>query len=579
MKVIVRLLKMVAKYWRGVALAVALGWATVVSWVALMTTSAYLISYAALHPSVAELQVAIVGVRFFGISRGVFRYLERYVSHTVTFKLLAELRVWFYQALEPLAPARLWEYRSGELLGRIVDDVETLQEFYVRVVAPPVVALLSSGAVLAFYGHWGWDRALTLLGFQLFTGVAVPVLTRSLGKKPGRVVVDTIGQLRAVVGDSLGGIEEIIANNRQEMFAGKLQESSRRLGAAQRKMFWIEGLHSGLLVLGVNLGMLAILVLAIPKVTTGELDGRLLAVLVLGAIASFEAILPLPVAFQNLESSLQAGRRLFEVVDTEPIVIDGKGKVDVEGKDISLEIKKLAFAYSHDSELMLDDIELDLPQGKKVAIVGTSGAGKTTLLNLLQRYWEYSQGEILLNGVEIRQLDGEDVRKLMAVISQDTFLFNATIGENLRLAKRGATVEELSGAASRAQIQDFIAELSEGYQTLVGEQGSLVSGGERQRIAIARVLLKDAPILLLDEPTANLDVFTEQQVIKAILDAGAEKSVLLVTHRLVGMEAMDEILVLESGRIVERGRHEELLQANRRYARMWRVERDYLEGY
>jgi ATP-binding cassette subfamily C protein CydC len=576
MKVIGRLLRMVAKYWRGVALAVALGWAAVVSWGALMTTSAYLISYAALHPSVAELQVAIVGVRFFGISRGVFRYLERYVSHTVTFKLLAELRVWFYQALEPLAPARLWEYQSGDLLGRIVDDVETLQEFYVRVVAPPVVALLSTGAVLAFYGHWGWDLAVTLLGFQLFTGVMVPLLTRVLGKKPGRVVVETRGQLRAVVGDSLGGMEEITANNRQGMFSEKFQSSSRGLGTEERKMFWIEGLHSGLLALGVNLGMLAVLVLTIPKVVSGQLDGRLLAVLALGALASFEAILPLPVAFQNLERSLQAGRRLFEVVDAVPNVIDGRGKVGLEKNEFGLEIKNLAFAYSQEYEPVLDGIELSMPQGKKVAIVGASGAGKTTLLNLVQRYWEYSEGNILLNGVDIRELDGEDVRRVMAVISQDTFLFNAPIEDNLRLARPNAVAEEIAEAVRRAQISEFLEGLPKGYKTWVGDQGALVSGGERQRIAIARALLKDAPILLLDEPTANLDVFTEQQVINAILDAADEKSVLLVTHRLVGMEAMDEIVVLEGGRIVERGKHKELLEKEGRYARMWGLGRDFI---
>jgi thiol reductant ABC exporter CydC subunit len=439
------------------------------------------------------------------------------------------------------------------------------------------VALLSSVAVLAFYGHWGWDLALTLLGFQLFTGVAVPLLTKSLGEKPGREFVEVRGHLRGVVGDSLGGIEEIAANNRQEMFAGRLQESSRRLGAAQRKMFLVEGLHSGLLVLGVNLGMLAILLLAIPKVTAGQLDGRLLAVLALGAIASFEAILPLPVAFQYLESSLQAGRRLFEVVDTEPIVVDGKGEIDVEGKYFNLEIKNLTFAYSHESGFVLDGIEVSIPQGKKVAIVGSSGAGKTTLLNLLQRYWEYSQGEILLNGVDIRVLDGEAVRMVMTVISQDTFLFNSTIEENLRLAKPKAKEEEVMRAAGRAKIQDFVTRLPEGYQTWVGEQGALVSGGERQRIAIARALLKDAPILLLDEPTANLDVMTEQQVLKAILDAAEEKSMLLVTHRLVGMEAMDEIIVLEGGRIVERGGHEELVENEGTYAKMWKLGRDYLD--
>jgi ATP-binding cassette subfamily C protein CydC len=578
MKIVVRLLRMVLKYWRGVALAVAFGWATVVSWVALMTTSAYLISYAALHPSVAELQVAIVGVRFFGISRGIFRYLERYVSHTVTFKLLAELRTWFYQALEPLAPARLWAYPSGELLGRIVDDVETLQEFYVRVVAPPVVALLSSGAVLAFFGRWGWDLALTLLGFQLFVGVVVPLVSRILSRRPGAEAVRQRGQLRAVVVDSLGGAAEISANNRQRGFSDRLADRSQVYGVSQRKMFWIDGLHSSLIVLGVNLGMFAILVLAVPKVAAGVLDGRLLAVLALGAAASFEAILPLPAAFQNLASSLQAGKRLFEVVDARPAVLEG-GEVPLVRRELVLETKNLTFAYSHDSAPVLDGLSLQLPPGKKLAIVGSSGAGKTTLLNLLQRFWEVQSGEISLNGRDVRELDPEYVRRLYAVISQDSYLFNASIEDNLRLASPQASDEEIEAAAARAQIADFIHSLPEGFQTWVGEQGALVSGGQRQRIALARALLKDAGIFLLDEPTANLDPHTEQQVIASILEAAEDKSVLLVTHRLVGMGAMDEIVVMEGGRIVERGTHAQLLAKMGLYAQNWQMSRDFYEGF
>jgi ATP-binding cassette subfamily C protein CydC len=576
MKTVLRLLRMVSKYWRGVGLAVAFGWATVVSWVALITTSAYLISAAALQPSVAELQVAIVGVRFFGISRGIFRYLERYVSHTVTFKLLAELRVSFYQAVEPLAPAGLWEYQSGDLLGRIVDDVETLQDFYVRVVAPPVVALLSSGAVLIFFGRWGWELSLTLLGFQLFCGVAVPLLTRALTLRPGRQVISHRAALRATIGDSLGGLDEVVANNLEDKFKRRFNQRSAGLGSAQKGLFWIEGLHSALIILGVNLGMLAVLVLAIPMVASGMLDGRLLAVLTLGAVASFEAILPLPLAFQNLVSSLKSGGRLFEIMDKTPHIPPGGENLPVDIKKRTLGIKNLSFAYSQNTDLVLDNIDLDLTPGKRIAVVGASGAGKSTLLKLLQRYWEFQQGEILLDGVDIRQLDGDQVRSCFSMIAQDTFLFNAPIVQNIQLAKRSASGEEISSAIERAQLFEFINQLPEGQDTWVGEYGVKVSGGQRQRIAIARALLKDAPILLLDEPTANLDPYTERQVINAILDTSDRKAILLVTHRLVGMEAMDEIIVLENGRIVERGSHQELLSLIGKYAKMWKDGRDYL---
>jgi ATP-binding cassette subfamily C protein CydC len=577
MRVVRRLFLMILSAWRWVLLSVVFSWATVVSWVALMTTSAYLISAAALHPSVAELQVAIVGVRFFGISRGVFRYLERVVSHTVTFKLLADLRVWFFERLEPLAPARLWQRSSGDLLGRIVDDVDALQEFYVRVIAPPVVALLSSGAVLAFFGHWGRELAFTLLGFQLFAGVVVPLAARRLSETPGAAVVTHRAELRSITIEGIQGIAEISANNRGANFSGKFNEKSKAFDAAQRRLFWIDGLHSSLITLSVNLAMFVILFLAIPKVSNGSLDGRLLAVLGLGAIASFEAILPLPVAFQSLSGSLQAGRRLFEVIDREPVV-RAEGEFLPVGEAEPLKIKNLTFAYSQGEPPVLEDIALELATGKRLAIVGASGAGKTSLLNLLQRFWEYEYGEILLGGADLRRLDPDDVRRQYGVISQDSYLFNATIEENIRVGNPQASPDAVQHAIQQAQLDEFIRELPEGLKTLVGEQGALVSGGQRQRIALARALLKDAPILLLDEPTANLDAITERKVIEAILGAAEQKSVLMVTHRLVGMDQMDEIIVLERGRIAERGSHTNLLSIGEIYARMWRLSRDYFTG-
>ncbi len=572
----VRLLKLVAPYRWWMALSTLLGFATIGSSIGLMSTSAYIIAKAALHPSIGDLQVAIVGVRFFGISRGVFRYAERLVSHNTTFKLLARLRVWFYERLEPLAPARLMEYRSGDLLSRIVADIETLEHFYVSVLAPPVVAVLIALTMSVFMGSYSPWLALVLLLFLILAGVAAPALAGAMGRSTGREMVETRSELNVLLVDGIQGIADLTVYGRVEDRLAMVRSRSEEITSHQLRMAWVTALHNGIGTLLSNLGMVAVVVVAIPMALGGRMAGVSLAVLALAALSSFEAVLPLPQAFQYLGNSMEAARRLFEIVDAEPAVEDPAG-ASPEPEDHGIRVEGLRFAYpSAPDDFALDGVDFHLPEGGRLAIVGPSGAGKSTLVNLLLRFWDYHEGSIRLGGHELREYRQDDLRRMLGVVSQSTYLFNATVRENLMLARPDATEEEMVEAARQAQIHDFIVSLPRGYDTFVGEQGLALSGGERQRIAIARALLKDAPILILDEATANLDSLTEREVLKAIHDLMEGRTTLMITHRLVGMEWMDEILVLKRGRVVERGTHRELLELGGFYRQMWNLQNQVL---
>lgn len=573
--VFLRLMALAWPYRWWMALSILLGFATVGSGIGLMSTAAWIIARAALQPSIAVLQVAIVGVRFFGISRGVFRYLERVVSHQTTFRLLSRLRVWFYTQIEPLAPARLAAYRSGDLLSRIVADIDTLENFYLRVLAPPAVAALVTGMMAIFFSAFDRRLALALVVYLALAGIGVPLLTRRLGRRAGRGLVAVRADLNAALVDGVQGLPDLVAYGQAERQTQMIRSLSASIREQQARMARIGGLDAALGALLTGLAVLTVLALAIPLVSAGQLDGVLLAVLALATISSFEAVLPLPQAFQHLESNLEAARRLFDLVDAVPAVADPPDPLPPPAR-CDLAVRDLRFRYAPGDPLALDGISFTLPQGGTLAIVGTSGAGKSTLVNLLLRFWDYDAGTIELGGADLRAYRPDDVRAQFAVVRQDTHLFSGTIRENLLLARPDAGETELIAAARQAQLHGFIQALPQGYDTWIGEQGLTLSGGERQRLAIARAVLRDAPILVLDEATANLDAVTEQAVMDAVVRAMRGRTTLLITHRLVGLEHADEILVLHRGRVIERGRHADLLARGGVYRRMWDLQRQEL---
>ncbi len=577
---LLRLLSFVAPFQWLFALAVLLGAFTIGSSIGLMATAAYIIASAARHPSIADLSVAIVGVRFFGIARGLFRYLERYVSHYVTFSLLARLRVWFYASIEPLAPARLMAMsrHTADLLSRLVGDIETLQNFYARLLAPPLVALVIAVAMAVFFAAFAPALALVVLAFMLAVGVALPLLAQRAGRVASRRLVETRGELSVLITDGLQGLADLLACGRAPAHAARVAACHRELMRWQMWMASFAGWQNAVGNALAHLAMWSVLLVAIPLVTSARLDGVYLPVLALAALTSFEGALALPVAFQYLEGNRESARRLFAMAaDQKPPTV-GHRQSAVCARLPAIAVQDLTFRYAPGEPLALDHVSFDLPAGKMLALVGESGAGKTTLVNLLLRFWECTPGAIRLNGQDLGALEPESVRRLFAVVPQPTHLFNGTIRENLLLARPNASDSEMTEAAEVAQIHAFIAARPDGYATRIGEQGLRLSGGERQRIAIARALLRDAPVLVLDEPTANLDMETERRVLRAVREwaRARARTLLVITHRLVELEELDEIVVLRAGRVIERGRQADLLRRAGYYRRMWELQNQLL---
>ena len=549
-----------------------LGSLTVAAGIGLLSTSAYLIARAALHPSIAELQVAIVGVRFFGITRGVFRYLERLQTHDTAFRLLARLRVWFYEHLVPLAPARLLTRRSGDLLGRIVADVETLQHFFLRVITPPGVAVVMTVAITIFMSFFDLRLSVLLLFFLIIVGLAIPLLTNRWARASGEEEIKLRGLLNASLVDGIQGNADILAFEQGPSYLDLVSNLTNAIAGTKERNAWISGLSIGLIGFTINLAVMATLLRAIPLVQTGMLEGYLLAVVVIATIASFEAVTALPDSFQRLENSLAAAGRLFEIVDVPPTVIDPASAIPLP-ESIRIRAERLTFRYADNLPPALREIDFEISPGRILAVVGPSGSGKSTIAHLLLRFWDYTEGELLLGGKDLRAYGLEEYRTLFSVISQDTYLFHGSIRDNLLLAKPGAEDAEIFAALELAQLLPFVYSLPQALDTHIGERGQMLSGGERQRLAIARALLHDAPIWIADEPTVYLDPLTERDVMRSLLNLMREHTSLLLTHRLSGLDEVDEILVLHEGQVIERGDFRNLLKARGLFYRMWSNQR------
>jgi len=578
MTIFVRLLAFLAPVHRRVALAILLGCATVASNMGLLGMAAYLIAAAALKPLLILLTLPIYIVRFMGVSRAVARYAERLVAHDVTFRLLAVLRARVYARLAPLAPARLLAYRSGDVLARLVGDVEELQNLYLGVVAPLVVAIAIAALTSSLFALFSRTLAWVALAFLVAAGAGVPLLAGVLSRGLGRRQLTARAALHTEIVDGLQGVQDVLACGHPDRYRRGVATLDGALARVQRRVALTGGARQAVHDLLMNLAMWTLLVLAIPLVAARAIDGVYLGFLALIILVSFEAVQPLGPAVQSLGRSLAAGGRLFEVIDATPVVTDPDAPLPAP-TGAGLDVDGVTFSYDrdddparagddNDDDAALRGITFSLRPGRRVAIVGPSGSGKSTIVRLIVRAWDPARGTIRLGGADIRRYRLDDLRAAVGVVAQDTYIFTDTMRGNLLLARPDATDDDLARALEQAQLADFIRDLPDGLDTWVGEHGLRLSGGERQRLAIARALLKDAPLLILDEATANLDPLTERAVLDALDALMRGRTVLLITHRLVALDRMDEILVLERGRIVERGDHDALLAAHGLYRRM-----------
>ena len=568
MKSMTWLIHLMRPYWRRILLALILSTLTITSHIGLMTASAYLLARAALHPPILDLMVTIVGVRFFGLSRAVFRYFERYVSHDVTFRVLSQIRVKFYEGLEPLAPARLFNLQSGDLFSRIVADVEIQQNFFLRVIMPPMAALLVLCGYGLFLANYDLRFSVILAAGFLLAGLGIPWIIRSLSQGAGRRLVSLKAELNTQIADSLLGITDLLAYGQAHTQLNKIERTNESLAHQQRRIARLSALSSSLTGMLANLSMWLILVLGIVLVEQGKLSGVNLGMLALGAFSSFEALFPLALVPHHLEQNRAAADRLLELIKAQPAVTDQES-MSPEPKEMSLAFQEVSFRYGEGEPWALQRVSFRIPEQGNLAIVGASGSGKTSVVNLLLRFWEYDEGKIDWGGYSLRDYPQQRIRDSIGVVTQRTHIFNATIRENLLLANPEAREEELIQAAQKANLHDFILSLPKGYDSFVGEGGFKLSGGQRQRLAIARVLLKNAPVLILDEAVEGLDPITERAVMEEVYQLMEGRTTLIITHRLSGMEKMNEILVLDQGQVVERGKHNELLQLEGFYRKLW----------
>lgn len=538
--------------WRRFILSVGLGTATVLAAVGLLTVSGYLISRAAERPEILSLTLAIVAVRFFGISRAMLRYGERLVSHDLAFRVLTDLRRKFFDRLVPLVPGGLpGGTRRADLLGRFVGDVDRLQDLYLRGLAPPLTAMVSSLvcviAAVAILPVAGVVLALMLL----LGGLAVPALTRRASSTAGRRQAPARAALLVDLHEIASGGAEIVVAGREADWLARTAGSDSEVTGLNRRDAFDNGLAVGLMTLLSVGAAVAVTAVSIPAVHSGSLDGVLLAALALLAMASFEAILPLGQAAAGIDACAVAAERIEEVTDRVPPAVDPDHPVSLPSAG-GLKFERVSYTYPGGVRPILSDAGFELRAGEAVALVGPSGTGKSTLAELMVRFRDPDAGQVTYSGLDIGDFDGRQLREAIRLAPQDSYLFDSTIRENVLIGRPGSDEDLVLGALRDVGLADWIEELDAGAGTLVGEGGARISGGQRQRIAVARLFLSGARLLVFDEPFAHLDP-VGAAALEARLAARARAGcgVLVITHAINDRQNYDRVLELDDGRLSE----------------------------
>ncbi|MFL7843758.1 cysteine/glutathione ABC transporter ATP-binding protein/permease CydC [Raoultella ornithinolytica] len=546
----------------GVVLAIV----TLLASIGLLTLSGWFLSASAVV-GVAGIysfnyMLPAAGVRGAAIIRTAGRYFERLVSHDATFRVLQHLRVFTFSKLLPLSPAGLARFRQGELLNRVVADVDTLDHLYLRVISPLIGALVVIVVVTAGLSILDVTLALTLGGIMLVTLLVLPPLFYRAGKPAGESITQMRGQYRQQLTAWLQGQAELMLFSASDRYRKQLEKTEQRWQDAQRRQAELTALSQALMLLIGGVAVVAMLWLTSAGVGGNSQPGALIALFVFCALAAFEALAPVTGAFQHLGQVIASARRITQITGQQPEVTFAAGEGQAFGQ-VSLTLNQVTFSYPQQPSPALENISLQVGAGEHIAILGRTGCGKSTLLQLLTRAWDPANGEILLNDQPLTRLNEATLRQAMSVVPQRVHLFSATLRDNLSLAAPGASDIQLMKALERVGLEKLLED--SGLNVWLGEGGRQLSGGELRRLAIARALLHDAPLMLLDEPTEGLDATTESQILDLLAEVMREKTVLMVTHRLRGLARFNRIIVMDNGKIIEQGSHAELLAEQGRY--------------
>lgn len=487
------------------------------------------------------------------VLRGILHYMEQYCNHFIAFKLLAIIRHKVFAALRKLCPAKLEGRDKGNLISIITTDIELLEVFYAHTISPIAIATLTSIIMVIFIGRYHWLAGLLALAAYLIVGVAIPMWNGKRGSQKGMEFRTNFGELNSFVLDSLRGLDETIQYGQGEKRKEQMSERSRNLAGMQEDLSKMEGSQrsfTNMVILLASFGMLALTIWLYAK---GEMGFEGILTCTIAMMGSFGPVVALSSLSNNLNQTLASGERVLSLLEETPLVEEIPGDVETSGAEskehgfTGAEAENVTFAYGE--EVILDNYSLKLQPGKITGIHGASGSGKSTLLKLLMRFWDVQDGSVSVDGTDVRKIPTKHLRDMESYVTQETHLFHDSIANNIAIAKPGASREEIMEAAKKASIHDFIMTLPKGYDTEVGELGDTLSGGEKQRIGIARAFLHECPLILLDEPTSNLDSLNEGIILKSLKESAEKKTVVLVSHRVSTMNVADVVYEMKNGRI------------------------------
>ncbi|WP_285163320.1 heme ABC transporter ATP-binding protein/permease CydC [Shewanella goraebulensis] len=586
MKLLLPFIKLFKRQWLMMSVGLLLTCTTIIAGIGLLSLSGWFLSATAIAGLTAATALAFNfftpagGVRFLSIARTASRYGERLATHEATFKLLTELRVWSWKKLLPLSASNLKGLRQGDMLNRLVADIDTLDHLYLRLLVPMAASLLTVVALYAFLSWFDASLAISLCALLIAAWVVLPLVFYRLGREPGEAVVDSKRSFRVLILDVIQGQAELTLFSANDRYRQKLREAELSLFTSQTAMAHITGLSQALLIMVNGAAVVMMMYLAGQGVGDSVPPGPLMAMMVFATMATIEMMMPISGAFQHLSGCVLAAKRISEVTEQTPDVVFGEvNKLEL----CDIKLSNIHFGYQADAKV-LSGLNLDLPQGSKVALLGATGCGKSSLLSLITREWQPQQGKISLGGRDISEFDEATLRSSMTVVSQRIHLFAGTVRDNLAIAlpyvegqKRRANDERLTAVLKQVGLETLLSSKTTtdrgeevGLDSWIGEGGRQLSGGEQRRIGVARALLRDAPILLLDEPTEGLDKRTEREILRLLFALAKGKTMLMISHRLTAMAEMDCIHMIQNGQITDSGDHQQLMASSADYQSLYK---------